>query len=65
MKVLVISTKPIDAGRAIRLQDYVNGVWNEPVNEGNFFQFLAFMWLLARANERMMSFWKYGANPPN
>lgn len=65
MKVLVISTKPIDADRAIRLQDYVNGVWNEPVNEENLFQFLAFMWLLARANERMLSFWKYGANPPN
>lgn len=26
MKVMVISTKPIDADRAIRLQDYVNGV---------------------------------------
>lgn len=65
MKIIVIPTKPVDKERAARLPEYVTAAWTAPITEETFFQFLAFTWLLARAHERMLSFWKYGANPPN
>ena len=65
MKVRILPVGIEDEARADRLAAYVQRAWEAPVTEANFYQFLAFMWLLARAHERMMQFWRYGNNPPN
>jgi hypothetical protein len=67
MKVRIIrtSTEPLDECRAAQLAKYVMSAWEAPITEGNFFQALAFLWVLAAYEERRQGFWKHGNQRPN
>lgn len=61
----VIARVPGDVDRARQVAAYLNWAWKAPIEGENLYQFLAFMWLLVRAHNRMLQFWQYGNNPPN
>jgi hypothetical protein len=65
MRVRVLPTFIVDDANADRLSAYVQRSWSAPITEESFFQYLAFMWLLVKAEQRLANFWKYGTSLPN
>lgn len=53
MKVRIMPRAERDAASADAAERYIEWLWTRPLDEVTFFQFLAFVWLLVRANERM------------